>query len=814
MQPGIRNTMIGLHSGLHRRLMYAAVAAALSALLPAAVRAAEKQPARLPMATPAEVGMSAQRLAVIDRLAEQGIREGKLPGCVVAIGRRGKLVLVKAYGNRQTEPEPQPMTVDTLFDMASVTKPVATASSIFLLIDAGKLSLDDLVSKHIPEFAQNGKEKVTILQLLTHQSGLIPDNSIRDYAMGHDEAFRNIFALEPQSEPGTRFRYSDVGFLVLGELVHRISGKPLDQFSQSRIFEPLGMTETGYRPAEELRARAAPTEHRDGKWIRGEVHDPRAFALGGVAGHAGLFSTAADLAVYAQMLLNGGTSGSTRILSTAAVGQMTAPQPVSSGVRTAGWDMRTGYSTNGGDLRSDRAFGHGGFTGTGLWIDPQTELFVIFLSNRVHPNGKGVVNPLIGRISTVAQAAILETPTAAVPVSASPAAVRPATSPTAAHPPQAVLTGLDVLERDRFQQLKGRKVGLITNHTAVNRKGIGIVELFQRAPEVRLLTLFSPEHGFEGKLDVAQIANDREAKSGLKIFSLYGKTRSPTAESLQGLDTLVFDIQDIGTRFYTYPSTMGLAMKAAAEHQLRFVVLDRPNPINGVDVAGPVLDAGRESFVGFHTLPVRHGMTIGELARLFKAELQLELDLQVIDMEGWQRSDMFDETGLPWINPSPNMRSLTEAVLYPGIGLLETTNVSVGRGTDRPFELVGAPWIDGIALAGRLNQAGLPGVRFVPVRFTPESSKFAGKECGGIDIQINDRQQFKPLRTGLTIARELLIMYPKQWEFRSYDRLLSDQQTMDALSVRKTVHEIELLWEPELQKFRKRRAGVLRYKPL
>ncbi|MGH7201366.1 MAG: exo-beta-N-acetylmuramidase NamZ family protein, partial [Planctomycetaceae bacterium] len=360
--------------------------------------------------------------------------------------------------------------------------------------------------------------------------------------------------------------------------------------------------------------------------------------------------------------------------------------------------------------------------------------------------------------------------------------------------------------------LKGRRIGLITNHTGINREGVSTVRLLHDAKDVQLVALFSPEHGLEGKFDVSRIADSRDGRTGLTIYSLYGETRKPTAESLADIDTLVFDIQDIGARFYTYVSTMGLAMQVAEEHGKRFVVLDRPNPINGIDVQGPVLDDGRQSFVGFHTLPVRHGMTVGELAEMFKAELGLnELDLQIIRMEGWRRSDYFDATGLLWVDPSPNMRSLTEALLYPGIGLLETTNLSVGRGTDTPFEIIGAPWIDGVELAGRLNRAGLSGVAFVPIRFTPTASKFEGTECGGVNVIITDRKSFHPLRTGFEIARQLRLLYPDAWEVKAYDRLLGDEATLNAVTEGKSVEEIEAGYREELEDFRKRRERFLIY---
>ena len=410
--------------------------------------------------------------------------------------------------------------------------------------------------------------------------------------------------------------------------------------------------------------------------MQGEVHDPRAFRLGGVAGHAGLFSTAEDLALFAQMMLEHGRADGKQILAWRTVDVMTADYPVSSGVRGLGWDKRTGYSSNRGDLMTQQAFGHGGFTGTSMWIDPGLDLFVIFLSNRVHPDGKGAVNRLAGRIGSIAAAAI-ESP-------GESSTLAPHTGV------EQVLCGIDVLQRDKFRQLDGKRAGLITNQTGINADGVTTARLLHDAPNVQLVALFSPEHGLQGKLDIPEIKDDQDTVTGLRVFSLYGKTRRPTAEDLRGIDTLVFDIQDIGTRFYTYISTMGYAMEMAAQQHLTFVVLDRPNPINGVDVGGPVLDEGQQSFVGYHPIPVRHGMTVGELAELFRHELKLPVDLHVVTMEGWRRADYFDRTGLLWVNPSPNMRSLNEAFLYPGIGLLETTNLSVGRGTDTPFEVLGA----------------------------------------------------------------------------------------------------------------------------
>jgi uncharacterized protein YbbC (DUF1343 family)/CubicO group peptidase (beta-lactamase class C family) len=740
--------------------------------------------------------MDAASLANIDEAVAEGLQKKQMPGCVVAVGRRGKIVYLKAFGDRQVRPEKVSMTIDTVFDLASLTKPIATATSIMKLVEEGRIRLHDRVATHIPEFEQNGKGNVRVIHLLTHQAGLIPDNPLEDYLHGEQRAWEKIYALGLQAEPGTRFIYTDVGFLVLGELVHRVSGADLHAFSQREIFRPLNMQETGFLPNDQLKKRSAATEQRNNKWMRGEVHDPRAYHLGGVAGHAGLFSTAEDLAIFATMMIDEGTHRGRRILAPRTVRTMTRSYSVSSGRRGLGWDKRTGYSSNRGELLTDTAFGHGGFTGTSMWLDPELELFVIFLSNRLHPDGKGSVNPLAGRIGTIAAASITDLPNRLAQTN---------------REYSDVLCGIDVLKRNKFQLLQNQRVGLITNQTGMARTGEKTAKVLKEAPEVNLVALFSPEHGLEGKLDIANIADSADQTTGLKVFSLYGDTRKPTPASLHEVDALVFDIQDIGCRFYTYISTMKLAMESAAEHNIAFVVLDRPNPIGGVAVTGPVLDEGRESFVACHRLPIRHGMTVGELARLFQHELQLDLDLHVVECEGWQRSQWFDETGLMWVNPSPNMRSPVQALLYPGIGLLETTNLSVGRGTDAPFEIVGAPWIDARMLAGKLHAAKLPGITFVPIQFTPTSSQFSGQLCQGIRLIITNRDQFEPTRTGWEIARQLLDLFPIDWQVARYDRLLGSKQVLDALKAGKKAEEIERCYAEQLAEFRKRREPWLLY---
>ena len=773
--------------------------------------------AQLPAAAPSAVGMSQTQLSHIEEAIAAEIMKKQLPGAVVLVGRQGKVVWRHAYGNRTLEPQTEPMTLDTIFDLASLTKVVATATSVMILVERGQVRLGDPVARYIPEFAEMGKRNITVEQLMTHRSGFPPDNDIKDYEQGPAKAFENIFHLAPISEAGSRFIYSDVNYIALAELVRRVSGKPLDEFSAENIFRPLGMKDTAFKLAARLRPRIAPTEKREDHWMRGEVHDPRAYLLGGVAGHAGLFSTADDLAIYSQMILGHGQYRGARVLSPMGVTRMTEARAsggnASDGnARGLGWDVMTGYSSNRGDLFPLGSFGHTGFTGTSIWIDPASETFVVFLSNRVHPRidpkQPADVNSLRGRIASIVAASII-----APPYSEKPSTVGASTNDRPGRLQSAStesLNGIDVVARDGYALLKGRRVGLITNQTGLDRDGRSTIDLLKAAPGVTLIALFSPEHGIRGVLD-QKVSDSVDEKTGLKIYSLYGETRKPSPEMLKGIDTLVFDIQDVGTRFYTYISTLGLAMEEAARQKVKFVVLDRVNPIGGAEVEGPIADADKLSFTAYHQLPIRHGMTVGELAQLFNRERGINADLQVVQVENWRREEQFDETGLVWVNPSPNMRSLTEASLYPGIGLLETTNVSVGRGTDTPFELVGAPWLDGRKLASTLNRSQLAGVRFVPVRFTPRASIHKDTECGGVNIVITDRVQFEPVTTGLEIASQLLKLYPKDFAVDQFNRLLANQKVYDAFRQGAEARALRQIWERDLAAFRTIRSKYLLY---
>lgn len=751
----------------------------------------------------------------MDAAINEAIAAGKCPGGMLWVEHAGRRYH-KDYGNRALVPAAENMLVDTIFDAASLTKVVACTPAVLLLIERGQLGLEDRVAKYLPEFAANGKDAITIRQLLTHTSGLRPDISLKPDWSGYEEAIRLAYAEKLSYQPGEKIVYSDTGPILLGEIVRRISGKPLDQFLQAGLYGPLGMKDTGFNPPKEKLARIAPTEVENGVPVRGVVHDPRARRMGGVAGHAGLFLTAGDLARYARMLLNGGELDGVRIFKPETVQLMTSVQtpPNVSGRRGLGWDIDTGYSGPRGELFPLGSYGHTGWTGTSIWIDPFSKTFVIFLSNRNHPTEKGSVVALRKQLGTLAAQWVTDfdfTNVAGALVPRGTADRSPAAGATTSKPDQKqpVLNGIDVLVKKNFAPLKGKRIGLVTNHTGQDRARRATIDLLKNATDVTLVALFGPEHGIRGEVD-EKVGDSKDAKTGLPIYSLYGERRKPTPEQLKGLDALVFDIQDVGCRFYTYPATMGLCMEAAAEAGIEFIVLDRANPIDGVTIDGPVLTE-KTSFVGFHPTPLRYGMTMGELAKMYNEERKTNVKLTVIELENWRRDGCYDETGLPWTNPSPNMRNLKQAILYPGVGLVESA-MSVGRGTDTPFEVVGAPYIDDVKFAAELNQAALPGVAFIPIRFTPTYSVHKGKECGGVYIMLKDRKTCNVVDVGLLIMKTAYRLYPKDFPVEKPKNLLLHAATLAAIKQDKPLDDIRATWRMDLVDFQQRRERYLIYK--
>jgi len=766
----------------------------------------------------------------LDAIIEKAIADDEIPGAVLVVGHQGKIIHRKAYGARAVLPSREPMTVDTIFDVASLTKPLATASSVMVLLDRGMLRLDDPVARYIPEFGANGKEQVTIRHLLTHTGGLRPVPKLPEKWSDSTDVLKAIYDDTLVWPPGLRFLYSDAGFIVLGELVRRVSGKPLEEYARLNVFEPLGMKETRFLPPPAWLPRIAPTEEIDlpegakagsgrGRLLRGVVHDPRARGMGGVAGHAGLFSTVDDLAKYCTGLiglmerdwLSGSAlrrpfSGRTSRFMTEASTPSWIPV-----WRGLGWDIDSPFSSPRGDLWvAGESFGHTGFTGTSIWIDPYQETFVILLASSLHPYPRPALSSLRSRVAnSVAAEGLGLSPIKKVRrnlvrnefIGSARTNLRNADSKP----------GIDVLAGQGFAPLRGKRVGLITNHTGVSRDGRSTIDILHKAEGVQLVALFSPEHGIRGAAD-EKVASGKDEATGLPIYSLYGETRRPTAEMLHGIDALVFDIQDAGVRFYTYVTTMAYAMEEAATRGIIFYVLDRPNPLGGERIEGPMLDGDKLSFVGYESLPVVHGMTVGELALLFNARGGIGADLHVISMEDWRRSDTYESTGLYWIAPSPNLRSLDAALLYPGVEILQAGGVSVGRGTDTPFEQLGAPWINGPQLAEFLNKRFVPGVRFVPVRFTPRDGLHKGKACEGVSLIITDRTALHSMLMGLELAQALWKLYPLQFNIDKTVTLIGNADTVARLKKGDNPAWIVSDWTDELNAFRALREKYLLYK--
>jgi uncharacterized protein YbbC (DUF1343 family)/CubicO group peptidase (beta-lactamase class C family) len=769
----------------------------------------------------AAAAVDTRRLDLIEPLVREAIQDKKLPGAVILIGRGDRIVYQKAFGNRALVPTVEAMTLDTVFDLASLTKVVATTTSVMMLVEQGRIRLSDRVATYIPGFERYGKADITIRHLLTHVSGLRPDVDLADTWQGYETAIALAIEEVPASTPGERFVYSDINFFLLGDIVRRVSGQTLDQFVRHRIFEPLGMKDTTFLPPPSMTPRIAPTENctplgwpcqgPDMRLLRGVVHDPTARRMGGVAGHAGLFSTAADLSIFARMLLGGGAYQGTRILAPLTVQKMTtAAADADHNVRGMGWDIDSSFSVNRGELLPIGSFGHTGFTGTSMWIDPTTGLYVIFLSNRVHPDGKGDVTPLRARVATVAAASITTLPGGLEGATLTGRDFGPS-GPVPTPPRAPVLSGIDVMRADGFSALRNKRVGLVTNHTGRARDGATTIDLIFKAKDVKLVALFSPEHGIRGVLD-ANVPSATDEKTGLPIHSLYGETRRPTAETLDGLDVIVVDIQDIGARFYTYTMTMAYVLEETARKQLPVIVLDRPNPIDGVQIEGPMLDKAQFGFTGYMSMPIRHGMTMGELARLFNSENKIGANLTVVELRNWRRDAWFDETGLPWINPSPNMRNLIQATLYPGIGAFESTNISVGRGTDTPFEQIGAPWIDGVELSEALNARGLPGIRFYPVRFTPTANKYSGQECQGVFMVVTNRAVLRPVRVGVEVASLLQKMYGSKFELDAAERLFGSKEGLARIRAGDDPATIAQSWNAGESRWRLLRNQYLIYR--
>ena len=790
----------------------------------------------------------------VDALVNGALQAKLLPGGVVAVGSNGHVVYQKAHGNRAEEPAVEAMTEDTVFDMASLSKCMSTSVAIMQLYEQGKLNVDDPVVKYLPAFAAAGKSNITIRNLLTHYSGLAPDVSLKDAWNGKAEGVKRAMESVPTGPPGVKFVYSDINFITLGAIVEKISGEPQDVYAAKHIFGPLGMKDTGYftphcaqlfseaamvnapsgrgtlctalKNGTVLRAegtaiplsRIAPTAHNDDKpmdddrILRGEVHDPTTRRMGGVAGHAGVFSTVHDVELFAQALLDRlAGRPSTFPLKQETLRLMCSPeQPAGAkGLRGFGWDIDSPFSRPRGEIYPVGSFGHTGFTGTSVWMDPRSDSYVILLANAVHPRGRPPITPLRGKIATAAARALgLEKPIAG----------------------KETRTGIDVLETTNFAALRSLparsaghlKLGLLTNNTGLDRTGKRTIDVLyaQRSSGLELTTLFAPEHGILGAEDKEGLGNATDAATHLPVISLYGAKladRYPRVEDLQKLDAMLIDLQDIPARFYTYETEMGYVMESAAKAGVPVVILDRPAMISGVNVSGPVSDVNpTPSYINYLTEPVSLGLTMGELAGFFNGEKHLGVKLSVVKMQNWQRGLWYDQTGLSWVNPSPNLQSMGAVALYTGTAFAEYTNLSVGRGTDAAFEQVGAPWIatdaDAQKLADTLNGRKLVGVTFAPVTFTPAKPyPYAGQTIHGVRATATDRSRLDAPAMGAELLVAVHKQYPTDFNLTRAGRLILNDTTMQGITAGNDAHDIVAGWDDGLWKMRETRVKYLLY---
>lgn len=744
--------------------------------------AAEKPECKkLPDGTGPALGIDSSLAGDLDALLHDAVATGQTESAAALVARRGQVFYRGVAGSAR---------VDTVWDLASVTKVVATTTAVMQLLSDGKLTLQTPVARHLPLVDVPDKRAITVKQLLLHISGLhsvVPRGALTD---GRAVILGRIQRSRLRSAPGTRFRYSDIGFILLGELVAAVARQPLDRYTALQVLEPLGMCDTRFNPARDALLRPRLVSHWPEGGKPGQVYDPLAARMGGVAGHAGLYSTVDDLARLGQMLLNGGELDGVRVLGRAAVTRMLSPHELPGGKRGLGWllNLHPGGSTR---HLSRRAFGHGGYTGSSLWVDPERQLVLVLLTNRTRITPLPSSRPLLARFHDLVIGAC---------------SVRShgrGTSP--------LRTGLDRLVQQRFAPLSGRRVGLITNRTAVDRRGRWIVDLMADAG-VRLTALFVPEHGLDARVD-RRVSDTTLRYRGhrIPVHSLFGRRRRPDDATLRGVDTLVFDMAAVGVRYYTYLSTMGWAMEEAARRKLDFFVLDRPDPLGGVAVQGPLSTDRTPSSTNYHPLPVRYGMTLGELARMFNRERHIDAHLTVVPIQGWRRWQRFDDQDRPWIDPSPNIRSWRQALLYAGVGLLEGTNLSVGRGTDAPFMVLGAPWIDGAALARAVNRANLPGAHAVAVNFTPRAAPYRQQVCHGVRLLLTDPERLDAPALGMVLAGALLRLHPDRWKRRHLQRLVRHAPTIQVLEQGQSWQQIRALWQVDLARFRRQRRQFLLY---
>jgi len=919
----------------------AAVTALLLLCLCLPLAGAAQKPAHHQAPTQGPATVTASNFTAVSTLIDQGIAEHRLPGAVLLVGHSGRVVFEHAYGDRKLAGEPglngrpspaERMTENTIFDMASLSKCLSTATAIMQLYEEGKLNFEQPVEQILPAFNPDHdpeRARVTVRMLLTHTSGEPADVNLKDpWGLAKPdkaEGIQRALTTPLQSAPEAVFRYSDINFILLGDIVETLSGEPLDVYAQEHIFKPLGMIETRYLPIDKacgphriigaaiawapsprghmhyacpvsdwstsLLPRIAPTTHDDESksdpranphfdmLTRGTVHDPTTRRMGGVAGHAGVFSTAHDISLFAQAFIDrlagrpsnfplqqstlqlmttpeqpGHYAGQLVLATTAeqsaivngekGAAPLLAPRyPAIHGqdLRGFGWDIDTAFSKPRGMIFPIGSFGHTGFTGTSLWMDPGSDTYIVLLANAIHPRGNVPISNLRGEVATAVAQALQLYPTAETSGGQS----------TSAQTELPTLTGIDVLQSDHFAELttlsaqhnNSLHLGILTNQSGLDEHGRRTIDILATdlpkiIPGSKLTTIFSPEHGIFGKQDITSFGPETDPTTGLVVTSLYGphdSDKRPSHEQLADLDAVVIDLQDAGVRTYTYEAVTGYFLEAAARelhdfhHTLNIVVLDRPNPINGNAVQGPVSDPGHENYTDYGQIPVRHGMTLGELARFYNATRHIDAPLTVVAMQRWARSEFYDQTGLPWVNPSPNLHSLAATILLPALTLLEATNATVGRGTPTPFELIGAglppkdkttgaqppAWFHAADVIAALNARHIPGVTFAPTTTPVDDDPihpYHGQTIEAVRITVTDRNALDSPELGVEMLSALHKLYPEQFHLERAANLLANAATLDAITRGDDPRAIAATWQPALTDYKTAREPYLLYK--
>lgn len=671
---------------------------------------------------------------------ERSVAAAGAPGAAACVGENGTRLFTGAAGWRILGPDPEPATIDTVYDLASLTKVIATTTAAMLLREEGRLDLDAPVSAWLPDAAFRA---ITARHLLTHTSGLPAGRPLHREAASVDQAVARIAQTPLTRRPGERRVYSDLGYILLGRLVEAVSGERLDHYCRRRIFGPLNMQRTVFNPHPMLWGHCAATEQCAwrGRVMRGEVHDENAHALGGVSGHAGLFAPVTDVALFCEGLLEG------RILRRETVAEMIRMDHVATYPwQGLGWKVDPWRDGSEGYLPARRAFGHTGWTGTSMWVDFDRGFHCTLLSNTCHPSRARRENRTLRRVFHTA-------------VHANWYAGR-------ANPH----SGLDRLAWDGFSAVKGKRVALLTHHAAVDQLGRHAIDVIGLEPEAILVRVFSPEHGLRGQAEAGERVGAQRAS--VPVTSLYGDRKRPTRDELRGVDLFVVDMQDVGARFYTYMATMRESMAACAEARVPMLVLDRPNPI-GAAVEGNLPDRVG-SLVCAAKVPVRHGMTLGEIALyLWRAEFSRPgFEVRVLTVDGWPNNLQFDALALPWIPPSPNIPTPGTALLYSGTCFFEGVNINEGRGTDSPFTLVGAPWLDPAAVIDEVPAAARAGVALEPEAYTPvaipgraSSPRHQDRRCQGIRIRLRDADAARPFALAVALLCGIQKRHPAELEW-------------------------------------------------